>query len=118
MLIELLTKKYPGMRLWLAQRLSAVVMAVYLVIFALLILLKQPAGYEGWLELMSPWWWRLFTLLFFISLVMHAWLGVRDVFKDYIFNLKLRAVLQILVDVLLIVYLFWSGVILWGIQFS
>ncbi|HEY9210236.1 MAG TPA: succinate dehydrogenase, hydrophobic membrane anchor protein [Methylotenera sp.] len=118
MLIELLTKKYPGMRLWLAQRLSAVVMAVYLIIFALLLLMKQPVGYEGWLELMSPWWWRLFTLLFFISLVMHAWLGVRDVFKDYIFNLKLRAVMQILVDVLLIVYLFWSGVILWGIQFS
>ena len=118
MLIELLTKKYPGMRLWLAQRLSAVVMAVYLIIFALLLLLKQPVGYEGWLELMSPWWWRLFTLLFFISLVMHAWLGVRDVFKDYIFNIKLRAVMQILVDVLLIVYLCWSGVILWGIQFS
>jgi succinate dehydrogenase / fumarate reductase membrane anchor subunit len=118
MLIELLTKKYPGMRLWLAQRLSAVVMAVYLVIFALLLLLKQPVGYEGWLELMSPLWWRLFTLLFFISLVMHAWLGVRDVFKDYIFNIKLRAVMQILVDVLLIVYLLWSGVILWGIQFS
>jgi succinate dehydrogenase / fumarate reductase membrane anchor subunit len=49
---------------------------------------------------------------------MHAWLGVRDVFKDYIFNIKLRAVMQILVDVLLIVYLCWSGVILWGIQFS
>jgi len=118
MLIELLTKKYPGMRLWLAQRLSAVVMAVYLIIFVLLLLVKQPVGYEGWLELMSPWWWRLFTLLFFISLVMHAWLGVRDVFKDYIFNIKLRAVMQVLVDVLLIVYLFWSGVILWSIQFS
>jgi succinate dehydrogenase / fumarate reductase membrane anchor subunit len=118
MLIELLTKKYPGMRLWLAQRLSAVVLVVYLVIFALLLLVKQPVGYEGWLELMSPWWWRLFTLLFFTCLVMHAWLGVRDVFKDYIFNIKLRAVMQILVDVLLIVYLCWSGVILWGIQFS
>jgi len=118
MLIELLTKKYPGMRLWLAQRFSAVVMAAYLIIFALLLLMKQPVGYEGWLEVMSPWWWRLFTLLFFVSLVMHAWLGVRDVFKDYIFNIKLRAVMQILVDVLLIVYLFWSGVILWGIQFS
>jgi len=43
---------------------------------------------------------------------------VRDVFKDYIFNLKLRAVMQIVVDVLLIVYLIWSGVILWSIQFS
>ena len=118
MLIELLTKKYPGMRLWLAQRLSAVAMAAYLLGLALMLLIQQPVGYAGWLELMSPWLWRLFTLLFFVSLIMHAWLGVRDVFKDYIFNLKLRAVMQIVVDVLLIVYLIWSGVILWSIQFS
>lgn len=115
MLIELLTKKYPGMRLWLAQRLSAVAMAVYLIVFALILVATQPTGYQDWLELMSPWWWRVFTLLFFTSLVMHAWLGVRDVFKDYIFNIKLRAVLQVLVDVLLIIYLCWAGVILWSI---
>jgi len=112
MMIELLTKKYPGMRLWLAQRLSAVVMAVYLLVFALLLIVKQPAGYEAWMNLMSPWWWRLFTLLFFVSLVMHAWLGIRDVFKDYIFNPGLRAIFQLLVDVLLMIYLGWAIVIL------
>jgi succinate dehydrogenase / fumarate reductase membrane anchor subunit len=114
MLIELLTKKYPGMRMWLAQRISAVVMALYTVLFGLLILIKQPAGYEAWKLFMSPWWWRILTLLFFISLYMHAWLGVRDVLKDYVFNLRLRAVLQTLVDVLLIVYLCWVSIILWG----
>lgn len=118
MLIELLTKKYPGMRLWLAQRISAVVMAIYLVIFALVIVAKQPTGYAQWMDIMSPWWWRLFTLLFLTSLLMHAWLGVRDVFKDYISSLKLRAFIQILVDILLIFYLSWSVVILWGIKFS
>ena len=41
MLIELLTKRYPGMRLWLAQRLSAVYMAAYLLLLALMVLLKQ-----------------------------------------------------------------------------
>lgn len=115
MLIELLTKRYPGMRLWLAQRLSAVAMAVYLVLLALLWLMRQPQGYQGWYSLMSPWWWRVLTLMFFVSLLMHAWLGVRDVFKDYVFNLRLRAVLQVLVDVLLVLYLGWAVVILWSI---
>lgn len=115
MLIELLTKRYPGMRLWLAQRLSAVAMAVYLVLLALLLLTRQPDGYQGWHGLMSPWWWRVLTLMFFVSLLMHAWLGVRDVFKDYVFNLRLRAVLQVLVDVLLVLYLGWAVVILWSI---
>jgi len=112
--IELLTKKYPGMRLWLAQRISAVVMAVYTVLFGLRLAIKQPAGYEAWQLFMAPSWWRILTLLFFISLYMHAWLGVRDVLKDYVFNLKLRVVLQTLVDVLLIVYLCWVSIILWG----
>lgn len=102
------------MRLWLAQRISAVVMAVYTGLFGLLLVIKQPAGYEDWQSLMSPWWWRILTLLFFISLYMHAWLGVRDVMKDYIFNSHVRAVLQVVVDVLLIVYLCWVSIILWG----
>jgi len=114
MLRELLTKRYPGMRLWLAQRLSAVFMAAYLLLLALLVLFKQPQGFEGWHTLMLPWWWRVLTLLFFVSLIMHAWLGVRDVFKDYIFNLRLRAVLQVLVDVLLVLYLGWAVMILWS----
>lgn len=116
MVIELLTKKYPGMRLWLAQRISAVVMAVYAVLFALLLAISQPATYAAWVAFMSPGWWRVLTLLFFISLYMHAWLGVRDVLKDYIFNLQLRAVLQVLVDVLLIGCLCWICVILWSIK--
>lgn len=115
MIIELLTKKYPGMRLWLAQRLSAVVMAAYLLLLALIVMFEQPQGYADWYALMTPWWWRLLTLVFFVSLIMHAWLGVRDVFKDYIFNLRLRAVLQVLVDVLLVIYLCWAGMILWSI---
>lgn len=115
MIIELLTKRYPGMRLWLAQRLSAVFMAAYLLLLALVVLFKRPQGFAGWHALMSPWWWRVLTLLFFVSLIMHAWLGVRDVFKDYVFNLRLRAVLQVLVDVLLVLYLGWAVMILWSI---
>ncbi len=113
MLIALLTKKYPGMRLWLTQRISALVMVVYLLLMLVVLAIKQPNDYVSWLGLMSPWWWRLLTLVFFVSLLIHAWLGVRDVFKDYVFNLKLRGFLQVVVDLLLIGYLCWVIVILW-----
>ncbi|PKO45684.1 MAG: hypothetical protein CVU29_08355 [Betaproteobacteria bacterium HGW-Betaproteobacteria-22] len=66
MLIALLTKKYPGMRLWLAQRISAVVMAVYVLIFIAAVAIMQPDGYDTWLRLMSPWWWRTLTLIFWV----------------------------------------------------
>jgi len=115
MLIELLTKKYPGMRQWLTQRLTAVVMATYIVSLVLLLAFKPPANYQAWMAFVAPWWWRLATLLFFVSLCMHAWLGVRDVLKDYVFNLTIRAYMQTLVDVLLITYAVWMSVILWNV---
>jgi len=115
MLIQLLTNKYPGMRLWLSQRLSAAMMAIYIVFLIALLIIQQPTNFESWHDFVSPIWFRLVTLMFFISLFIHAWLGVSDVFKDYIFNKTLRTYLQIIVDILLVVYLIWVSFILWNI---
>ncbi len=122
MLIQLLTNQYPGMRLWLSQRLTAVFMALYIVLLLILLCIVQPFGhgawqqnYAAWLEMLSPVWFRLATVLFFISLLVHAWLGVADVLKDYIFNTVLRAYLQMAVDIALIIYLFWLIFMLWTI---
>ena len=115
MIIQLLTSKYPGMRLWLSQRLTALVMAVYIVLLLVLVTFVQPAGFAAWHAFVAPVWFRLATLLFFMCLFMHAWLGVADVLKDYVFNKTLRACLQIAVDIALIIYLFWSAFILWNV---
>ena len=116
MLIELLTKKYPGMRQWLTQRLTAVVMAVYIVVLIVYMIALQPNNHAALRAALSPWWFRIFTLLFFLSLCMHAWLGVRDVLKDYVFNQTLRGYMQAVVDVLLIAYAIWLSIILWNIN--
>ena len=113
MLIELLTNKYPGMRFWLTQRLTALVMAAYFVLVVLLLSIMQPDSFETWRSFVTPIWLRCATFLFFASLCMHAWLGVRDVLRDYISNLVLRQYLQIFVDILLIVYFVWLSIILW-----
>lgn len=113
MLFQLLTHKYPGMRLWLSQRLTALVMAFYIVLIVVMLLIEQPAGFSAWHNFVSPIWFRIATLIFFMCLFMHAWLGVADVLKDYVFNKKLRGYMQIVVDIVLIVYLFWSAFILW-----
>ncbi|MES2579793.1 MAG: succinate dehydrogenase, hydrophobic membrane anchor protein [Pseudomonadota bacterium] len=115
MLIQLLTNKYPGMRLWLSQRLTAVVMAIYIVLLLIAVLIIQPVDYVAWYAFVSPIWFRLATLLFFMCLFMHAWLGVADVLKDYVFNKPLRAYLQMVVDVALMLYLFWIIYILWNV---
>ena len=114
MIIQLLTSKYPGMRLWLSQRLSALVMAIYIVFILVLLAITQPANYVEWYALMSPIWMRVLTFLFFICLLMHAWLGVSDVFKDYIFNKTWRAYAQFVADFLLLIYAVWLSYILWN----
>lgn len=90
-------------------------MAIYVLFFMAWLIVEQPASYEAWHTFMSPVWFRLMTFIFFICLFSHAWLGVRDVLRDYIFNLNLRNYLQMLVDILLVIYLAWVPVILWNI---
>ncbi|MDP3088811.1 MAG: succinate dehydrogenase, hydrophobic membrane anchor protein [Methylotenera sp.] len=109
MLIELLTKRYPGMRAWLTQRLSALVMAIYSVFAVARFFIVQPNNYEAWVSFFQPLWWRIATLLFWISLTIHAWLGIRDVFKDYVPNPSVRDALQKVLVVFLCSYLVWAA---------
>lgn len=115
MIIELLTSKYPGMRIWLSQRITAVVMAVYTVLLIVALLIVSPNGYAAWSGFASSLLFRMSTFVFFICLSVHAWVGVRDVLRDYIFNQTLRTYLQIMVDILLVIYVVWLSVILWGL---
>jgi succinate dehydrogenase / fumarate reductase membrane anchor subunit len=98
MLFELLTARYPGMRLWLTQRLCALSMAVVLLLFGIRVLWLSPQDYAGWRSVFLPWWWRLFSLWFFICMLLHAWLGVRDVLRDYVPHLGIQKMLQWLVN--------------------
>lgn len=90
-------------------------MAGYVLVFVAMFIVQRPTGYEAWHTFISPVWFRLMTFLFFVCLFSHAWLGVRDVLRDYIFNPNLRGYLQTAVDVLLVVYLVWVSTILWNI---
>ena len=115
MILQLLTHKYPGMRLWLSQRLTALVMAFYIVLLVVMLSVIQPTGYAAWHNFVAPIWFRIATLIFFMCLFMHAWLGVADVLKDYVFNKTLRGYMQIAVDILLLIYLAWVSIILWNV---
>lgn len=113
MLIELLTSRYPGMRWWLSQRLTALLMTIYLVGLMGAYLFVQPQGFDAWHAFTAYWLFRCGTFIFFVCLTMHAWLGVRDVLRDYVFNKTLRAYMQFAVDVALILELIWLISILW-----
>ncbi len=112
MLIELLTKRYPGMRAWLSQRLTGLAMAIYSVLAVGRFFYLAPSDYASWLEFFAPLWWRIVSLLFWVALTLHAWLGIRDVFKDYVPNASLRALLLNGLVGLLWLYLAWASYVL------
>lgn len=115
MLFELLTKRYPGMRFWLLQRITAFAMALFIPIAIAYYLSVMPSTYREWLTFNQPIWWRTISCLFGLSICLHAWIGVRDVFRDYIPLLWLRNALQIGVEISVIVYLVWTIILFWSI---
>lgn len=73
-----------GLRGWLVQRLSAVYLLAYLGYFFGRLLLNPWNGYEQWHAWMQRLPVHIATLLFFMSLLVHAWIGVRDILMDYV----------------------------------
>jgi succinate dehydrogenase / fumarate reductase membrane anchor subunit len=102
-----------GLRDWLAQRITAAIMAVYTVIAAAVVLMHSPLTYGVWKDLFTQGWMRVATLLFAVSLAWHAWVGVRDILMDYIKPDGLRLTLQVVTLLLIAVYVGWAVQILW-----
>ena len=102
-----------GTRDWLAQRITALVMAVYTLILAFVFVRNTSLNYGVWQELFTQGWMRVATLVFAVSLAWHAWVGVRDILMDYIKPDGLRLALQVITLLLLAGYLGWTVQVLW-----
>ena len=103
-----------GLMDWLIQRLSAVVMVLYTVLLLALVLWNGGIDYSLWTGLFAHGGFRLASFLFMVSLLYHAWIGVRDILMDYIKPAAIRLLLETITVVLLVAYLGWTLQILWG----
>ncbi len=106
---------------WLIQRVSAIVVALYIIILLGWILLAGEVTYVTWRELFSSTWMQLFTLITLLATCAHAWIGMWTIGSDYLRSRTLgegadtlRHVYQIMCILILLVYFFWGVKILWG----
>jgi succinate dehydrogenase / fumarate reductase membrane anchor subunit len=104
-----------GLRDWLAQRVTAVVMALYTVVLLVLFLTGQNFSYEGWAGLFARQWFKLFTLVTLLMLFYHAWVGMRDIWMDYVKPVGIRLTLQVATIMWLVVCAAWAVQILWSV---
>lgn len=102
---------------WLVQRKTAIVLAIYFILLAKFFCINysQPIEYSDWVDLFSPLYFKIFTIVFLICLVKHAWVGLWVVATDYIPHVKLRALFLALCKLSLIGYLVWGIYILFQI---
>lgn len=100
-----------GLKDWLAQRITAVVMVFYTLFIAMVI--PTVSGYDSWRTLMSHGLVRFATFLFVISLCYHAWVGIRDIWMDYVKPVSVRLTLHVLTLLALVGYAGWAIQIIW-----
>ena len=105
---------------FLAQRVTAVIMAIYTLVIIGGILFSSELNFETWRGLFSftvgslPL-GQLLATLFFLSLSWHAWIGVRDIWMDYVKPAGLRLFLQVLTLLLLVASVVFFAKIIWSL---
>ena len=114
MLERIVTGAHYGLRDWLIQRITAVVMVLYTLGIAGYLLLQPVLDYNAWTLLFSSNVIRTFSLLFLLSVFYHAWIGVRDIVMDYVKPAAIRLFIYVMVILTLLLYVIWSVQILWG----
>ncbi len=103
-----------GLSDWMIQRVSAVILAFYALFIVLYLLFNPGLDYAAWSGLFSQTWMRIFSLLAFVSLAAHAWIGLWTVTTDYLKPTAIRVGVQILVILSIFVFLVWGIQVLWG----
>jgi succinate dehydrogenase / fumarate reductase membrane anchor subunit len=102
-----------GMRDWLIQRVTAVLMALFTALLLVQLLMPGPLGYDRWAGIFSAQWMKVITFVVIVSLAWHAWVGMRDIWMDYVKSVAVRLTLQVLTLVWLVGCAGWAVQVLW-----
>jgi succinate dehydrogenase / fumarate reductase membrane anchor subunit len=119
MVKSVLGVNHRGLTDWLVQRVSAVVMAVYIVGLVVFLALHGTHGavrFSDWHTLFGYTSVKIATLLFVLAFLLHAWVGMWTVLTDYVKPFGLRFVLEVIIFLSLVTFFLAAWGIVWGIK--
>lgn len=102
-----------GLRDWLSQRITAALMALFTVVVLVQVLMPGDLGYDRWSGIFAAQWMKVLTFVVILSMLVHVWVGVRDVWMDYVKPLGARLVLQVFALAWLLGCSGWAVQVLW-----
>jgi len=111
-----------GLSDWLVQRVTAIIIAVYVLFIVGYLATADDLSYQQWVALHQGLCVRILSLFAVVSVAAHAWIGLWSVLTDYVTERMMGAkatVIRLLLELGMItvtlVYVVWAFDILWGI---
>ena len=102
-----------GLRDWLSQRVTAILMALYTLVLLAQVLFGARLGYERWSAIFSTQWMKVLSFVVIVALLLHVWVGMRDVWMDYVKPVIVKLVLQVFTLAWLVGCAGWAVQVLW-----
>lgn len=106
---------HAGLGAWLVQRVTS----LYLAGFAVFLLLRAGLEPESDFAVWRAWFGngavRVAWAIFFLSLLLHAWVGLRSIYMDYLHPPWLRFTASAVTAVALLALGLWAAEILWWV---
>lgn len=108
------TGAHYGLRDWLVQRVTAVIILAYTLGVVAFILLAGGASFTAWQALFACTWVKVLTTVTLFALLWHAWVGIRDIWMDYLQHVGLRLTMHVLTLLWLAGSLVYMIKVVWG----
>jgi succinate dehydrogenase / fumarate reductase membrane anchor subunit len=107
----LTASRLTGLRAWWVQRVSAACLLLF-VLFVLYSFARSTGSYAAWRSWVADPGVTLAFGVFFVALVGHMWVGLRDVLLDYARPAGVRNALLVAVALALLALAIWAVAIL------
>ena len=102
-----------GLRDWLSQRVTAALMALFTLAVIVQVLMPGEMGYDKWAGIFSRQWMKVLTFVVIMALLIHVWVGMRDIWMDYVKPVGARLAAQVFTIVWLVGCAGWAIQVLW-----
>lgn len=114
MLIYVTSLNASGLRDWLTQRVTAILLAIYTIILVSFLLTHKPLHFNEWHTFLSQTWLQIYTIFVLFSFLFHAWIGMWIVSTDYIKKACIRLGFQLFIIFSLLACFIVGIAIVWG----
>lgn len=104
-----------GLHDYVLVRATAVVIVFYVLYMVGFVVFAGQLTYASWTGFFSHSFTKVFTLLTLFSVLIHAWIGMWQVLTDYVKPVAIRMTAQFVIVVVLIGYVIYGFVVVWGI---